>query len=461
MKWYEGGIVDAIGASQKKSAIFLVYVEGSDDVSTRLNEFLENSEIKGLLESDKFVAIKIQKDGISHQQFQAIYANSINPCLYFIGKNGSALDIITEVNDVNELLKKIENVVSKNGGKENTAESTSNFISGEQSNQMPANVVCENGVCTIKREEPSSPSAEEKLARAKELLLEKQKQKEIEEKEKERLKEIERRKMGKDVQEMKRWQEDQELKQLKEERDREKKENQAARDRVLAQIAQDKAERASKFPSTSGGNSPVATTAATPQCEPKPAPKSDVARLQFKLPDGSSKNHDFPSGDKLSVVRDYVAKNLHLTCTNYAMSTTFPRREFTEADNEKSLLDLELTPNAVVLILPVNKGGTVQTNQGQGLMGIVWMVLSPIMGLLGFLKLFIFGGGNTGATDQAGGSPSTANSSSSRSTASKSTQKKDSTVKRRNNSSNIHRLTDSKDSDDENNTWNGNSTQQM
>lgn len=71
-----------------------------------------------------------------------------------------------------------------------------NFIATEQSSSTnPANVVCENGVCTIKKDpQPSAPSTstegdglalyhEEKLEKAKQLLEAKRLEKEKEEKE--------------------------------------------------------------------------------------------------------------------------------------------------------------------------------------------------------------------------------------------------------------------------------------
>lgn len=50
---------------------------------------------------------------------------------------------------------------------------------------MPPNVVCENGVCTIRKPDTpgDGPTTEEKIARAKELVQQKNKQKELEEKE--------------------------------------------------------------------------------------------------------------------------------------------------------------------------------------------------------------------------------------------------------------------------------------
>jgi hypothetical protein len=40
-------------------------------------------------------------------------------------------------------------------------------------------------------------------------------------------------------------------------------------------------------------------------------------------------------------------------CREFAMSTTFPRREFGANEDGQTLRDLQLVPTAVILILPV------------------------------------------------------------------------------------------------------------
>lgn len=194
--------------------------------------------------------------------------------------------------------------------------------------------------------------------------------------------------MGQNVQKLKRWQEDQELKSLMEEREKEKREQQAARERILAQIAQDKAERAAKF-----SNSPQPQ----PQAEVSPQPvkrnPADMsrARLQFKLPDGSSHAHDFGSSETLQSVRNYILSNMKLPFSNYVLSTAFPRREFTDNNDSETLADLGLVPSAVVLILPINQG-VISTNAGGGSLSLLfWSFLSPFLGIFDYLKNFVFG----------------------------------------------------------------------
>ncbi|KAG5877720.1 hypothetical protein JTB14_037170 [Gonioctena quinquepunctata] len=482
MKWYQGGIAEAIVFSKSKGAIFVVYIEGNDEQSNKISSLIENGQLGLKLEQDSFVAIKLEAGSTPHHQFSEIYKQPSVPSIYFIGKSGAPLDIITGNDDLDNITGKIDDILSKSGISVNSTASSlttslldSERSSGEQSNET----VCENGVCLIKTtdlnsetEKPSSssekikmsgsedsnskseenkkeePTPEDKVQRAKELLEMKRIQKEKEEKENERLKELERRNQGQGVQQLKKWQEDQEMKQLKEERDREKRENQLARERVLAQIAQDRAERLSRSqvnsPQTSESPKPVAPTISSVN--------SNTTRLQFRLPDGSSTTSVFANSDSLQTVISYIKANLKLPFSDFTLSTTFPRREFTNNDYSQTLMDLQLIPNAVILVLPISHG-MVSTNPGGTFSSMLWSLLAPILSIFGYLKVFLFGGNpNAGGNKRPSGEPTEHRSD---------RQKKrmrDSTVVRR--QGNIHRLGDN-DSEDDDKTWNGNSTQQM
>lgn len=194
--------------------------------------------------------------------------------------------------------------------------------------------------------------------------------------------------MGQNVQEMKRWQKEQELKQLLEDREKEKREAKLARERVLAQIKQDREEKLSKSqplsPNLEGGPK-------GPSASPAAQIGSDKTRLQFKLPDGSSNTQEFAISDSLDIVIGYIKDNLKLPYSNFKLSTTFPRREFSSGDYSQSLLDLQLTPNAVILILPLNNGAVITSNAGGTLSTLFWSLFSPILGILDYLKGLIFG----------------------------------------------------------------------
>lgn len=85
------------------------------------------------------------------------------------------------------------------------------------------------------------------------------------------------------------------------------------------------------------------------------APTGDMtkARIQFKLPTGGSVAETFDATSTLGMLRSYVVQNLTLPFKQFTMTSSFPRRDLTAADDQKTLLELELVPSSVILILPV------------------------------------------------------------------------------------------------------------
>lgn len=61
----------------------------------------------------------------------------------------------------------------------------------------------------------------------------------------------------------------------------------------------------------------------------------------------------FDANSTFGSLRSYVASNIELPFQQFAMSTSFPRRDLTAEDDSKTLEELELVPTAVILILPV------------------------------------------------------------------------------------------------------------
>lgn len=172
-----------------------------------------------------------------------------------------------------------------------------------------------------------------------------------------------------------------------EQRNKEKKEQQAARQRILAQIEQDKADRAARF---SNPSKPKTAEQQSPQPVRRVPANTNTARLQFKLPDGSSRTQDFNSEDTLQDVRNYIRNNLNLPYNNFILSTTFPRREFGSLDDDHTLLDLELVPNAVILILPISSS-SVSTNSQNFFSNLLWTFITPFLNIFSYVKSFLFG----------------------------------------------------------------------
>uniref|UniRef100_A0A1B0CEJ0 Uncharacterized protein n=1 Tax=Lutzomyia longipalpis TaxID=7200 RepID=A0A1B0CEJ0_LUTLO len=112
MNWFKGNIAEAVTQSKRKNAIFVVFVAGPDELSTNLAALVDNDIIRKHLESEKFVAIRIESGSEAYQQFAQIYQLVPLPSIFFIGQNGTPLDIVTSLTtNVEDLEKKINGVL--------------------------------------------------------------------------------------------------------------------------------------------------------------------------------------------------------------------------------------------------------------------------------------------------------------------------------------------------------------
>uniref|UniRef100_S4PBN0 UBX domain-containing protein 4 n=2 Tax=Pararge aegeria TaxID=116150 RepID=S4PBN0_9NEOP len=256
---------------------------------------------------------------------------------------------------------------------------------------------------------------------------------------------MDRRAVGQGVAELKKWQADQEMKQIQEERKREKKENNLARQRILEQIAQDRAERKAR-------EQPLPAPSAPAQVVPPSSvgDSSGRARVQFKLPDGEAHTAHFDVTATLADVQRYVAENLQLTRSTFSLWTAFPRRELTEVD--ATLQELQLAPSAALLVLQ-RRTETVAATPNMFASIITFftqiftsMVLDPSYQLYSWLRSRFFPApANRPITPNPPTNPPAHPTN-------------PAGIRRR---GNIHRVTTDRADDDDNNTWNGNSTQQM
>uniref|UniRef100_A0A1L8DT63 UBX domain-containing protein 4 n=1 Tax=Nyssomyia neivai TaxID=330878 RepID=A0A1L8DT63_9DIPT len=490
MNWFKGNIVEAVTQSKKKNAVFVVFVAGTDELSINLGGLIDSDTIRKYLESERFVAIRIESGSEAYQQFAQIYQLVPLPSIFFIGQNGTPLDVVTSLTTTVEDLEKKINAVLKvvpvvapaaevkvpetKAGPSAAAISSAEKVDAKVE-QGSSNVVCEDGVCRRVEE----PPLDDKVARAKELIEKKRKEKEAEEARQEREKELQRRRQGQDVAALKKWQEDQELKQLKEDRMREKKEAEEAKRKILEQIEQDRRERAQKF-------APIPPKNVEQQNHTPAA--SNTSRIQFKTPSGGTEIHVFASTDEFSTVRRYVQQEIlsGSGIRDFALATTFPRREFSEEHNTQTLTELNLTPSAVLLIIPQGRGaasgGTLRSSQQVAtpsagstayhfITSLLWSFLSPVVSVMSYVRNWILprpdqGQQKRAAEDQVSDHDAAKRRNlqfpgDGRDGPQPSTSRSGEEAYRRLGSSNIHRLHDRKDSDDENNTWNGNSTQQM
>lgn len=147
----------------------------------------------------------------------------------------------------------------------------------------------------------------------------------------------------------------------------------------MAQIAADRAEQASRtINQRSTHQADIITNASTESS----INAVDETRLQIRLPGGITRTQSFPIAEPLSTVRTYVLNEL-LAGTNireFSLATSYPRREFKLEDEAKTLIDLNLVPNAVLLVIQrdtlnpvVRTGGNMLTM----LTSVIWAMLTP------------------------------------------------------------------------------------
>ncbi|XP_073865079.1 UBX domain-containing protein 4 isoform X4 [Macaca fascicularis] len=286
MLWFQGAIPAAIATAKRSGAVFVVFVAGDDEQSTRMAASWEDDKVTEA-SSNSFVAIKIDTKSEACLQFSQIYPVVCVPSSFFIGDSGIPLEVIAGSVSADELVTRIHKVRQMHSLKSealvaNGSQSESS-VSTPSASFEPDNT-CEDSesrnaeLCEIpptsdtksdtatggesaghatSSQEPSGCSdqrpAEDLNIRVERLtkkLEERREEKRKEEEQREIKKEIERRKTGKEMLDYKRKQEEELTKRMLEERNREKAEDRAARERIKQQIALDRAERAARFAKT-------------------------------------------------------------------------------------------------------------------------------------------------------------------------------------------------------------------
>ncbi|NXS88973.1 UBXN4 protein, partial [Erpornis zantholeuca] len=495
---------------------------GEDEQSTEMAARWEDEKVTEAA-SDGFVAIKIDTKSEACLQFSQIYPVVCVPSSFFIGDNGIPLEVIAGSVSVEELVTRIHKVKQMHTGKgrplANGSQSSAPCPSSQSDGapesaesraagvcDSPESVTPETITSSAGNDEANSGQASQEttnsaneqvndaqpvndltlkverqvfFCRLPNVLLtkkleERREEKRKEEEQKEIKKEIERRKTGKEMLEYKRRQEEELTKRMLEERNREKAEEKAARERIRQQIAMDRAERAARFAKSK--EEAEAAKAAALQAkqaeiearkEAAQRERSAIARIQFRLPDGSSFTNQFPSEARLEEARQFAAQMVGNTYGNFSLATMFPRREFTKEDYAKKLLELELAPSASVVLLPAGRPATsVVQASGSDLWKFLGTILYPLLAVWRFISNFLFTSPppsqpsvrSAHQPDHSAPSTSGSTEQSRQAVRKRAVEKRGEDFKKE---GKIYRLRTQDDGEDENNTWNGNSTQQM
>uniref|UniRef100_A0A8C5TJ19 UBX domain-containing protein 4 n=1 Tax=Malurus cyaneus samueli TaxID=2593467 RepID=A0A8C5TJ19_9PASS len=437
----------------------MLCLAGEDEQSTEMAARWEDEKVTEAA-SEGFVAIKIDTKSEACLQFSQIYPVVCVPSSFFIGDNGIPLEVIAGSVSVEELVTRIHKV------KQVMFAARLDLLDGV--GVLRTVMALAFSLCLWKNFHFIFKF------RLTKKLEERREEKRKEEEQKEIKKEIERRKTGKEMLEYKRRQEEELTKRMLEERNREKAEEKAARERIRQQIAMDRAERAARFAKSK--EEAEAAKAAALQAkqaeiearkEAAQRERSAIARIQFRLPDGSSFTNQFSSEARLEEARQFAAQTVGNTYGNFSLATMFPRREFTKEDYGKKLLELELAPSASVVLLPAGRPATsVVQASGSDLWKFLGTILYPLLAVWRFISNFLFTSpppsqpSVRSAHQQDHSAPSTSGSieQSRQAVRKRVVEKRGEDFKKE---GKIYRLRTQDDGEDENNTWNGNSTQQM
>ncbi|KAJ1065548.1 hypothetical protein K5549_016640, partial [Capra hircus] len=472
---------------------------GDDEQSTQMAASWEDEKVTEA-SSNSFVAIKIDTKSEACLQFSQIYPVVCVPSSFFIGDSGIPLEVIAGSISADELVTRIHKVRQMHSLKGEASLANGSQSEGSVSNPSASfehnntsdncqsrNVeLCETPSTadtksdsatggessgqTAVSQEPSGCSnqrpTEDLTVRVERLTKKLEERREEKRKEEEQIKVLVpfcEKEMGRRFAEYFLWWFIELTFSLIQ---------RETRERIKQQIALDRAERAARFAKTKEeveAAKAAALLAKQAEMEVKretsTKERSTVARIQFRLPDGSSFTNQFPSDAPLEEARQFAAQTVGNTYGNFSLATMFPRREFTKEDYKKKLLDLELAPSASVVLLPAGRPTASMVHSSSGdFWTLLGTVLYPFLAIWRLISNFLFSNPPPAQTSVRAASLETSNLASSSSSEKREPVRKRVLEKRGEDfkkEGKIYRLRTQDDGEDENNTWNGNSTQQM
>ncbi|KAK9806360.1 hypothetical protein WJX72_011391 [[Myrmecia] bisecta] len=86
----------------------------------------------------------------------------------------------------------------------------------------------------------------------------------------------------------------------------------------------------------------------------EPAAGPGTANIRIRLPDGANHQRRFLAADPLQRVHDYVDSLEGFSALKYCLATNFPRKVFSGTDLTASLAQLELAPQAILFVQPID-----------------------------------------------------------------------------------------------------------
>ncbi|XP_039259957.2 UBX domain-containing protein 4-like [Styela clava] len=471
MVWYSGSIPEAIAESRKSSKLFVVYITGDDEESSRMDEMWNNESVENICKS-MCVTLKLSAESEGCKQFSAIYPVLKVPSAHFIDNSGKVLEVIYAQSSLDDFVQNLRNITKFES---NAAKSSSEVQEEANSGQTSGAASDENIPKVLPQKSAEEMDAETK--RLQQKIIEKREKDQIKKQEDLKVKEVERRELGKNLLKMKEAQQEAKMKQDMEERRRDKQEEKAAKERVKRQIEQDRLDRAARFQQeklereqTNINKKAEAEKVNEEKLKEERKERDSKARLQFRMPDGSTTVQQFDSMDVLLSAFSFVVSLNHPlfpTINSFDLATAFPKKVFLVSEQNQTFAELGLSPSASLAVLPrQNRRGISSSDNSvtSSILSMIMFVLLIPSKILMFLRSFISGGTRTEQQQPVTSSQGDASTSHSR-------WSDDGGLRRRTvgqqesmepkRQGNMTRLSDVTRDDDDEATWNGNSTQQM
>ncbi|CDQ69549.1 unnamed protein product [Oncorhynchus mykiss] len=491
MLWFEGSIPAAIISAKEQSSIFVVVITGDDEVSAQIMSSWEDDRVAEV-SHNCCVAIKVDAKSETCSQFSQIYPVVCIPSSFFIGENGIPLEVVAGSVSAEELMKRIDKVkqmhaqqIASKGAEAGTpveaclpavvasepapAQPPSPPLELQPSHAPPAAPATPKESLSRPAEEGGASASvvvtpgEDGSASSDDASTSSQPDRGLDAK-------VERL-----------------TKKLEERRDQKKKEEEVKNTDTsptdTSLVSPTDTSPTDTLLMSPTDTSPTDTLLMSPT-DTSPTDtslvitlkktlfsSSAIARIQFRLPDGSFFTRQFSSEARLNEARQFAVNEVGNRYGNFSLATMFPRREFTADDLGKTLLELELAPGASIVLLPqTGRPNNTVVQSGGGIWAVLGTILYPLLAVWRFLSGFLFTSPATPGAAGPRGPAQQPNTTSGSGSSSSSAEPKRETLRKRTlekqpvdfkRDGKIHRLRNHQDSEDENNTWNGNSTQQM
>lgn len=171
------------------------------------------------------------------------------------------------------------------------------------------------------------------------------------------------------------------------------------RARILKLVEDDKAERKAREVRRKAQASMSTENSATEQFISKLSGSSSSKRtpecaLQIRLFDGATIRSRFPStGTLRNDVRKWVDEQESIGETPYSFKQTYPNKNISISDEKQSLLSLDLTPSATLILVPVREYTSAYDNSDAGIVskgvstgyGLISSGIGMVTGIMGSL----------------------------------------------------------------------------